>query len=248
MAPLIRSAVLAQGRRQLARPARTPSAPSANPAPQTAPAAPARPDVAAEQGRREVERQLAAGRRELETEREAMRQSMAAEQAKALEQAARRGHDEGLMKGEAAGRAALEQEAERLRGLFSELSAARRDIAAQAEDGLIELAFAAVCRLVGTEAASRAAAVQAVNAAWAAQRGGDGLTVLLHPDDVAHVRERLGTLEHVNLVASPSVRVGGCMIDDAAGTLDARLDTQLAALRAALVRQRAQRREGGAAC
>jgi flagellar assembly protein FliH len=243
MDPLIRSAVLADDRRQLRRP-QSAAATGAKPAPAGGAPVPAATAEAAEQMRLDLERRLADARRVLEQEREAMRKTMAAEHARALEQAAERGYEEGHQRGAAEGRQALDVEAARMRALLGELRQLRGQVLDGAEDTMVEIAFAALCRLAGTEAASRDVAVRAVREACAELRAGDVLTVLVHPDDLAQVVSQLERPPGVNLVAGPAVGLGGCMIESAAGTLDARLDTQLEQLRRALLRARSSRRQG----
>lgn len=243
MAPLIRSAILANDRRQLIRPKANEITATSNMI-----AKATCNDAATEQVQLEVERQLSEGRRQLELERENVRKAMEAEQAEALERAVQTGYTKGMKLGEAEGRAILAKEALRLQDTIDELRQVRGDVLAEAEDALVELVFAAICRLVGTEGASRDVAANAVRSACAALHGEDTLTILVHPDDLTALRERLGTMESVSLLPSPVVRVGGCMIAGAAGTLDARLETQVEGLRIALAGQRARRREGETGC
>jgi flagellar biosynthesis/type III secretory pathway protein FliH len=244
MDPLIRSAVLADDRRQLRRPQPVPAAPAAMPAPAGRAPVFATAAETVEQMRRDVEQRLADARRELEQEREAMRKTMAAEHAGALEQAARRGYEEGRQRGEADGRRALDADVARVRALLDELQQVRSQVLDAAEDTVVEIAFAAICRLAGTEAASRDVAAHAVRQACAELRTGDALTVLVHPGDLAQLVSQLERPPGVNLVASPAIGVGGCMIDGVAGTLDARLETQLDQLRLALLRVRSARHQG----
>ncbi len=241
MDPLIRAAIVADDRRSLRRPQPALANPGAEPASVQRPAAPAA-DLAA-QLRRDVERQLADGRRQLEQEREAMRKTLAEDHARALERAAERGYEDGLRRGETAARAALEDDIARVRGVLGELRQAHAQVLDAAEDTMVEIAFAAICRLAGTEAASRDTVAHAVRQACAGLRADDALTVLVHPDDLAQL---VATLGHpgVQLVASPAIHAGGCMIDGATGTLDARLEIQLEQLRQALLRARAERRQG----
>jgi flagellar assembly protein FliH len=245
MDPLIRSAVLVDERRPLRRPQPVATATqAAMPAPVgRVPGATSVAD-AAEQVRRDAERRVAEARRELEQEREAMRRTMAVEHARALELAAERGYQEGLQRGAADGRQALDEEVARLRTVLGELQQLRGQVLDAAEDTMVELAFASLCRLAGTEATSRDVVVHAVRQASAELRAGDELTVLVHPDDLAQVVSQLERPRGVNLVASPAVGMGGCMIDGATGTLDARLETQLEQLRLALLRARSVRRQG----
>jgi len=239
MDPLIRAAIVADDRRPLRRPQAAVANPGAAPAQRPAAAA-ADPGA---QLRLDVERQLADGRRQLEQQGEAMRKALAEEHARALEQATERGYEDGLQRGEAAARATLEDDIAGVRGVLGELRQARAQVLDAAEDTMVEIAFAAICRLAGSEAASRDTVVRAVRDACAAMHTDDVLTVLVHPGDLAQL---VATLGHpgVQLVASPAVARGGCMIDGATGTLDARLETQLEQLRQALLRARGERRQG----
>jgi flagellar assembly protein FliH len=124
---------------------------------------------------------------------------------------------------------------------------ARHDVLDEAEDTLVEIAFAAVCQLAGTDAVARAVVAHAVREAAARLHADESLTVLLHPDDLACLDEAERQWGNVEFTASPAVAVGGCMIDGGKGTLDARLEVQLARLCGALARAREAQRNGGGA-
>jgi flagellar assembly protein FliH len=155
--------------------------------------------------------------------------------------AERRGHAAGEKKGEQAGRAALAAQAERLQGLASRIDDAFGAAMDGAELAMVDIAFAAVCRIVGEQGAARATIVAVVRAAIAATRSRDQLTVRLHPDDAALVTDGTHPGEGVRYVADPLVSLGGCIVDSAGGTLDARFETQLTLLAAALKEARALR-------
>jgi flagellar biosynthesis/type III secretory pathway protein FliH len=172
-----------------------------------------------------------------------MRKEMAQQRTDVVAKAEAQGYADGAKRGEAEGRAVLEREASRLRGVIDDLQHARQSMLEGAEDMLVEIVFAAVARLVGHPAGGREAALHAIQASARALGADDALTVLVHPADLDFLKEQAGTMDNVVLRASPVVELGGCMIDGAGGTLDARLETQLERLRQTLVDARALRRQ-----
>jgi len=173
----------------------------------------------------------------------------------ALEQQARdaahaaqaRGHAEGLERGAEEGRAALASEAERMRALCTQLHELRAELARRAADEAVMLAHEAVCRLLGGDAATRAAVNDAITAC-AVGGADDVLTVSVHPDDLALFDGPGGSSvdARIRIVASAAVRLGGCLIESRAGTLDARFETQLGRLGEALAALRGRRAPGEA--
>lgn len=100
------------------------------------------------------------------------------------------------------------------------------------ESDAIELAFAAVCRLMGEARADRAAIAALIEQGIAQLRGGAALRVRVHPDDLAALQGDALMARHpaIQWLADTSVSAGGCLLDTEHGTLDARLDRQLARL------------------
>jgi type III secretion protein L len=83
--------------------------------------------------------------------------------------------------------------------------------------------------------------VSIVRGALAAARGRRELSIRVHPDDLEAVTrarprlaEALSRQAEVALRADASVPRGGCLVDSEVGTIDARLDVQLAAIERAL--------------
>lgn len=110
---------------------------------------------------------------------------------------------------------------------------------------LAEFAFVCTNRLLGDCLHDPNMAVSAVRAALAACDGWQQLTLEVHADDldliqgVVHQDPALSQ-KALRVVASNAVQVGGCRITSNEGTLDARLEVQLAALRKQLDAQRAR--------
>jgi len=175
-------------------------------------------------------------------QQEAERRKVQAELAELRAEAERRGYAVGHEKGEAEARRLLQAQIDRFQGLAAQLAQARTAVLAEAEDGIVELAFAALCRILGEQAASRDG-VRAMVAHCAADvREREQVGIRLHPDDVALLGDVAG--QPVRVSADPGIVLGGCIVDSAKGTLDARLDIQLARLAETLLAVRAARRGG----
>ncbi len=165
----------------------------------------------------------------------------------AHEDAERRGFSSGEEKGERIGRELLQVQADRLKSLVYQIGQSREQVMAAAEDTLIEIAFAAVCRIIGEQGATRETVQRMVREASAVAHERDQLTVRLHPDDLALLRIGAnGPETDIRLAADPGVALGGCIVDSGTGSLDARFETQLELLGAALSAVRAERHTGQA--
>ncbi|SDF64091.1 flagellar assembly protein FliH [Massilia sp. PDC64] len=186
------------------------------------------------------ERALQAAQR---THEEAVRAHEAALQ-DAHDAAARRGYEDGLARGSAAGRddaaAAAAARLAQLDDLARALADASADALGRHEDMLVDVAWTAICRLAGELAVSREGALAMVRSAAAQVRDAQALHIRLHPQDAAwlagHAADSRWTLR-----GDPAVALGGCIVESAQGTLDARLELQLERLRGALRAARAQR-------
>ena len=159
-----------------------------------------------------------------------------------------RAHADGYAEGLAQARAEATGELERLREQLS----ARLDSALQAmeqahqralaklETSVGEVAFAAVCRLVGSKAASREFVLGLVEHACTQLRTDAVATARLHPRDIDTLRELLqGDQIRINalglrLLADESLQLGGCVIEAASGQYDGGLEAQLCRLHAVL--------------
>lgn len=264
MDPIIRAAAVTAARRPLGRPGAAPvqhAGPAALAVPAAAPAAPLPdPEQAraaleqAEAQRRAWQAEEAAARAQLqeaqddlqrrEQQLQAERQAHAAALQDAHEEAARRGHEEGLARGVAEGRAGADAAAAarlaQLDALALGMEQAAADALARHEDLLVEVAWSAICRLAGELAAGRDGALAMVRTAMSAVRDSQQLRVRMHPQDAAWLAQH-GEPERWSLQGDPAVALGGCIVDGAHGSLDARLELQLERLRAALAAARAAR-------
>jgi flagellar assembly protein FliH len=222
------------------RPPAPPAAePAAKPLPEAAPdprPVDAEPDVVRiEAERRRIEEQL---RGELDAHLES-----AAAEARA------RGHEEGIEQGRAeALREAREQGSAAARVLAAVAQRAEREIDGM-HDLMVGIAFEAVCKVLGARALDRTAVAATVREAIARVKQDEAIVVRLHPQDCALMRELAGDVGDgrpfkVELAADEKIALGGCIVETEGGLLDARIETQMERLRAALLKAR---RAGAAA-
>jgi len=215
----------------------------------------------AEARRRDWEAQEVAARAQLDARQDALeRQQRALEQgeetlaaerrqhqaslAESHDAARRRGHAEGLAAGAAEGRAGADAAAgarlAQLADIAAGFAAAADAALARHEDMLVDVAWTAIARMAGELAASREGALAMVRSAVAQLRDAQSLCVRMHPDDAAWLAGH-GAAHGWTLQPDPGVTLGGCIVDGAHGSLDARLELQLERLGAALRAARAER-------
>lgn len=184
------------------------------------------------------------------------------------EEARQAGFDQGLQQGLAEGRVlgasevqrgaeALRQATTRQVELLAQWADALKAQAAQhlaqrlaaAEDDMVALCHDAICRLLG-EHALKPTAIEAAVRRGIEECCGASLKTLLavhvHPDDLALLQadptlaQWLATEGGTDVAwrADGAVALGGCLVRSTHGQLDARLETQLAALTEAFQQQR----------
>ncbi|HZZ84409.1 MAG TPA: FliH/SctL family protein [Anaeromyxobacteraceae bacterium] len=180
-------------------------------------------------GRLEAEACLARARAVLEEAEE-----RAAELARAAAAAAEAQRVEATRAGREEGRAEAA-------ALLLSAAAARDRLLEAAREELVELALAIAAKVLRRALASeRDAVCELVGAALAEARGQGRVRVRLHPDDVVSAAEHRGSLaqaagtEALELVEDASLCRGDAVVETEAGLVDARVETQLAALRRAL--------------
>lgn len=198
---------------------------------------------------------------QVETVRQQQRRAEAAEQRLAemeaaldelQKQSAEEGYQAGYEHGSKAGEEAAQQDfAEQIRRLRGIGEALQQDFSNRMvtalQDGIVEVVFAAVTKILGEELA-RAAGVQALVQCIASEIAArEQYTVRLAPADLELINQprRMAPGSEasagITYVADERVRIGGCIIETAAGSIDARLETQLQRLKEVLLDVRAQR-------
>lgn len=220
-APLPRSQPVSTAR-QISEPDSQPAAPA--PVPE---APPAMTEAQIEQC------SLALAQRLMQTEAESLRKA-------AREEGLRLGREEGLREAQTQIAEQLAAQQTRFLAVTDALVEALSRESSATEDTAVELAMAALARLLGEAPdASRVSAL--VRQAGLQLRDPSQLRVRLAPADLALLKEAgidpaalAPQVADVQWVADPAIR-GGCVLQTAAGNLDARLQQQLAVLADALL-------------
>lgn len=133
----------------------------------------------------------------------------------------------------------LAAQGERVNVVLNALNQSRRRALDEQEDMLVEIAFTAVCRMLGATAASRAGIASLVRSLTDAERDPAPLNVRLHPQDLALLTgDGMEFAQHIVLQADSGIELGGCLVASQHGTLDARLEQQVQQLRAVLLEVR----------
>lgn len=141
-----------------------------------------------------------------------------------------------------------------LRRIPSELNA----YLSGAEDDILSLAFDVICRILGEQAATAQGLRDALAQALKAWHGHAPLSVHLHPDDLSLLKADAESLQvlaaagfnaersSLRWVSDPKIQLGGCLLRSSEGALDARLETQMEALKNSLFQTREARQHTGA--
>lgn len=143
-------------------------------------------------------------------------------------------------------RQALQAKEAQLLQLLSSIPEAFSRRFAASEDDMVALVQEALLRILGQGFASGEAVRMVLDQAVQDMSSRLSISIRVHPDDFALLQNsaedsQLKTLG-VSWEADPRVVLGGCFIDTRDGTLDARLETQLAAFTQLLLQVRMQNR------
>mgnify|MGYP005856975557 CR=1 FL=1 len=162
--------------------------------------------------------------------------AQAEEQASAvLREAMVRGYADGKAEGLAAAQEECGKHLARLAELVRRARVDRDAMVRDAKQELAALAVAIAARVIHREVTADPATVLSIVEAALEKAGTvDSVRVLLHPDDVGLVREKWSDLkgalafgDNWEVVGSDQVDRGGCLIETRAGTVDARIESQL---------------------
>jgi flagellar assembly protein FliH len=139
--------------------------------------------------------------------------------------------------------AAMQPRLDQLDRLLEALAAETARRFADAEDELVALGHEAICCMLGDGAATPAVIRSMVKHLLARHGARTQLAVHVHPDDLNALDQEAGTARDAwRWVADNSVQLGGAILRSPEGSLDARLETQLTALRDALLTVRRERK------
>jgi flagellar assembly protein FliH len=163
------------------------------------------------------------------------------------------GREEGLLASGQAQADAMEQvdraaadRLDRLDHLLKSLVLERARRLEEAEEDIVAFSHEIVCRILGAQAA-KPECIRAMVTHLLAQDGPRAhLAVHAHPDDLAALIEEGGETPW-QWIGDKAVQLGGVVLRSPEGSLDARLETQLAALRDALLDSRRHRMSAGLA-
>jgi flagellar assembly protein FliH len=164
----------------------------------------------------------------------------------ARERGRQEGREAGLAKAAAEHAAQLKALAGLVRGARSRLD---EGIGELSEIGA-EVVYEAVCKLLGQAFASREGVIAAVREVVRGARERSRLTVRVSPADYATIRAHLDTVLEgleagaAEVVADERVELGGCLLETPSGSLDGRLEVQLANLRLALLAAHSEAKPG----
>lgn len=150
------------------------------------------------------------------------------------------GYEQGIQEGLRLGRdevLALESCNERLAAVTEAISVLSQSWQAELESAAIEIGYAALLRIVGQRTGDRATVENMVRAVLEQLPERRLLNIHLAPADHALFHNGEGVLPNLGavLLADERVSIGGCIVETDAGSLDGRLETRLAELKAVLV-------------
>lgn len=163
------------------------------------------------------------------------------EQVKADAEAGRsQGYERGVSQAREDVTRELKKQAAELHQLQKLFSSSLEGQLAQVDDYAVDIAFAALARLIGERSAEEGFTRAVVAQALSTVRGARKVAVHVSQQDfklMGRLSEELGTdgrFSEIQFVPDPRVTVGGCMIETDTGVWDARLETQLQRLRDAI--------------
>lgn len=168
---------------------------------------------------------------------EELQQRYAGPLARLRQQAQEQGYAAGMAHAEQVVQQAIDQHGERVGALAAALQRTQEELWHTVHDRALEVAYAAVCQLLGQDSMQPEIVQALVTQAVAQCREQQGLTVRLHPRDLELLQACAPSpvLAGMALQADATLTCGGCMIDGLYGSLDARLERQLERLRAVLL-------------
>lgn len=162
---------------------------------------------------------------------------------RAYEEAYAKGHEAGLAAARAETQAGLNQlktQSARLEAMFGTLARPLQEVDAQVQEQLVQLALAVGRQLARRELRIDPAQVIAIVRETVAllPAATRDIRVHLHPEDAAVVREKLaapGAERAWTLVEDPVMTRGGCRVSTDTAQIDARFETRVQAVVAALL-------------
>jgi flagellar assembly protein FliH len=162
------------------------------------------------------------------------------------EQAHSDGYREGFDKGHQAAQDELDPVVRTMRQLIEGVRAQREAVIASAEPELVRLAMAVAERIVHTEVSNnRQVVVENVRAALTRLVSREIVTLRVNPADLETIRNYRDSIvsssdvEHLRIVEDQRVDHGGVLVETDAGTIDAKIATQLREAKRAILTEEA---------
>lgn len=187
----------------------------------------------------ELERTSAALRQELSLANERLR-SYDNDIEKEFDQARDNGFAAGKKQGNERAETDWRQKLDQLKSIIDSAARSRAQIAKANEDVIAEVVYAATLKIIGHEAASRASIRRVVAEAIGDVGNASVVQLRVARRDSEFVEtlvaEMFGGTAACQVVVDDHVILGGCVMEQANGSLDARLETQLEALRRAVMK------------
>ncbi|HEX3462911.1 MAG TPA: FliH/SctL family protein [Candidatus Elarobacter sp.] len=151
-----------------------------------------------------------------------------------VQDARRQGHDDGFQAGRDAADREMNDMLVTMRGLLEMARAERHKMMEDAEPELVKLALGIAERVLHQQIAlDRGVVVEMAKNAIARLIERDSVTVRVHPADLEAMRRHreelmaMGDIRNLRVVEDQRVDRGGVVVDTDAGTIDARISTQL---------------------
>jgi len=205
------------------------------------------------QAQAEIEEMKAAAREEIEV----WWQSRREEDEAIRQESGRQGYEEGFRSGSAAAEEQLRQQYEgqlkEAQEIVGQAYAAKEAVIAEGETFLVELSCSIAEKIIQKKLAKAPEmSMKLFEKALARRRELGVITLCVAPGQFAYVsaaKEELALAldpqAELQIVPDASIKEGGCIVRSSFGSIDARVDTQLSAIREQLLQVAAHRAEGG---
>jgi flagellar assembly protein FliH len=162
--------------------------------------------------------------------------------------AVKEGFDKGYAEGETAARELFNEKLQQLEALLTSFEEIGAGVLESQEDAMVEIVVAAVTKILGEKFVTPEGTVAAVRSAMSHVTQRDHLLFRVAPDDYELLNEHKPELysgldqSKAEFVADEKVKLGGCILENKAGSIDKRLEVQLQSFIDTLIRVRNQRR------
>ena len=158
----------------------------------------------------------------------------------ALEAAEQRGYEKGQETAARESATLLDRQRAEFKQVLDALIASRETLLSEAQDDIVEAAFSAVCKILSTKLVDPRIAGEAVLSTLARLRNGHPTLIVTISSTVKRwvesaSSEHLNQLQGVEFEVDEALLPGGCLVKSTRGSLDARLDSQLMALKRILI-------------